>query len=147
MFESFSGMFGGDNDRKKGDVPPRMLPEDKLINQEINEWVDKKTNEEYNALFDGVKFEKDILSSMISYIKEYIELHSEDYGVRMPLGEFLERIEEDKNFEAQHMANIDYWIDQKEGKINLEKSVQDFLIYAEKILKEDDFLLNPDPEK
>jgi len=140
MFESLSNMFGGS---KKTSEIKKLSEEDEKIVREINKIEGEEIQKEYTREMQMVKYERDILSKMLSYIGSYVELHSYEFDLGMPMEEFLDRVADKKDFDLQISTNIYNWIDEQEGKINMENSLHDFLDYANKVRDEDEFLLNP----
>lgn len=126
---------------------PNMSPADIAMNRELDKLGDEMVDREYKELVGSVKQERDILHEMTSYVRSYIISHKHSYDLEMSLGEFLEKMEVNKDFDLQILKNIYDWIDSKEGKINFEKSVEYFLTEVEEVLKEDELLLSPGPEK
>jgi hypothetical protein len=129
---------------------PKLTPKDVLMNREIDR-IERDMldgiNTEFQNDFKKVKKEailtKYLLNDLISYLKSRPEIDK-----RMSLDEFTDIINgKDGNFDPLLRDKINQFIDRHETRVNLERSLSDFISLVSDIWEENDNLLNPGKEK
>jgi hypothetical protein len=130
-------------------------PDDKRINAEIDKMEKEyyenegfKINSEFQDEVEKTRMEKRAANRIVRFINDYIKKNPQKVDGKMSLSEFTDFINEDENiFNPSVRGLINIWIDNPENKVNLERSLNDFLEVVAKKGEEASRLLNPGPEK
>lgn len=135
--------------------PLKMTPEDRGINEEINS-IGRKIYEDMDLEFNNVanqvergakekvRLTKNILTGLIPYLKKNNKIEAN----KISLDEFTDIVNgKDGEFNSRLRDSINEFIDKYETKVNLERSLSDFISLVSSVWEENENLLNPGKEK
>lgn len=136
-------MFGSFN--KKPDEPSDEEIKKKIDEMEREHYQKEhlEIESEFTDEVEAIKQEMEEAGRIINYVEGYMIENPSKTDENMPLGEFMDFIEEDGNFDAVVSGLIDVWTERFPGKINLEKPVKSFLDFVAEKGEEASHLLNP----
>lgn len=133
---------------------PKMTPEDEKINEEIN-LIGRKISEDMDLEFNNVanqverearekvRLTKYLLADLESYLRKNPEIDE-----RMSLNEFTDIINgKDGEFDPNLRDRINQFIDRYETKVNLERSLSDFISFVGSVYQKNIDLLDVGKKK
>jgi len=157
MSESFEDMPSRKPPQsEKSKIRPEnsILKEDEMIKNEIDKIGEDYLNSTYTEIegdykkeVEKIKNTRDKIERITAYIDAYIGKYPNKVNKEMSLNDFTDIINNESDFNTSIRDLINRWLDDHEGKINLEKSLGFFLSSILEEWMEYQKLLDPGPEE